>query len=568
MSPSVKNALKLALFLLAFWSAAADADVKLRIYLKDGTVQAGNLVSEDKEKFVLVTKEGRVEVVKTNIMFVNGKTLAQWNDRPDKTYSTEILPSEVPDRAFINDKAALPPPVKLPPVTKSVMPPPPPVVKEKPVAETPAVTPAEAGVQAVNQQKVENLDSGLRRNDVPTEPKSTKQATAYVPPTAKPVKRQREKKPSFAKARSPEATKEGRPDLTSAKPVIARAPRGKFDREAFAVNHYNLAEYYFAQGERGRAVQELHIAHTLNKWDEKTARALGVFYKEEGIHPRARKYLDLPALRKKPEIRAMVLEMAKLDQRRERMPWILWGGVAFGVTLSFVSVAMLRKLSRKAPEPIVVTAENIDEFVTEPPVEVPLIEEPVAPPPPPPPPPVVAPPPKPLEEIIPLHVIKPDLPAPEPVKLEPVTPEPVKPPVPEPIPLPVLQPVIQRFVEKTARVVAEAIQKGNQLALEGQVELAGREYRTAAALDTGNLDAQLGLAYLCFIQDQWEMSMQHYLNALQINLDSAEAHYGLGRVLAEMNRIEEAIHEVRKAIALDPTLFDAQETLTALGKLA
>jgi tetratricopeptide (TPR) repeat protein len=145
------------------------------------------------------------------------------------------------------------------------------------------------------------------------------------------------------------------------------------------------------------------------------------------------------------------------------------------------------------------------------------------------------------------------MPAPEPIRIEPVKIEPAKP--------------YERILE-TERVVSEALKKGNQLAAEGNVELARREYRTAAALNTSNVDAQLGLAYLCFLQEQWELSMQHYLNALQINPRSADAHYGLGRVLSELGRVNDAIPELRKALELDPTLFDAQETLTSLGQLA
>jgi hypothetical protein len=138
MQSHAKRALKLAAFLVVIAVGFAAADVKLRVYLKDGSLQAGNLVSETKDAFVILTKEGRQEISKTNIMFVNGKTLAQWEARPDKNYSTEILPSEVPNPSFINNKAALPPPVALPVERKPITPP---TAVSKPVEEAKPVEP-------------------------------------------------------------------------------------------------------------------------------------------------------------------------------------------------------------------------------------------------------------------------------------------------------------------------------------------------------------------------------------------------------------------------------------------
>jgi tetratricopeptide (TPR) repeat protein len=580
--------------------------------LKDGSLQSGNLVKEDAEQFILLTKEGRQEIPKSNIMFVNGKTLAQWNARPDKTYSTEILPSELPDRAFINNKAELPPPViqppvKLPPVQKSVLPPP----------STEAAKPAAA--QAVEPPEP---------MDMPEEPAEVKAAPAPVvkkepAPVEKPkVVEAAPVKTVIPVATTPRRVKKVKPLVTEdvksvAPPVepVAVKPApvvrvGKFDREGYAINHYNLAQLYLSQGERGRAAQELHMSYTLNKWDEKTALALGTFYKEEGIYPRARRYFEVPALRKRPEVQKMVHEMDLADQRAQRRPWIFGGSLAGGIVLAFAGVAMLRRFARKpAAPPLIVTSENIDEiadrfeeveplptiapaaekpvfnprplsesaFAKPKPIELPkpvmpelkpfepkapepVVPEPVVPPPMAPEPAMAkdTKPQSPFDDVFKVTdppVVQPamSMPAPEPIRIEPVKIEPAKP--------------YERILE-TERVVSEALKKGNQLAAEGNVELARREYRTAAALNTSNVDAQLGLAYLCFLQEQWELSMQHYLNALQINPRSADAHYGLGRVLSELGRVNDAIPELRKALELDPTLFDAQETLTSLGQLA
>ncbi|OVE76957.1 hypothetical protein BVX98_03900, partial [bacterium F11] len=75
-------------------------------------LQAGNLVKENKKSFVLLNESGRAEIPKKDIMFINGKTLQQWQEKPDKLFQTEIIPDEIPNPGYVNDKAALPIPVK------------------------------------------------------------------------------------------------------------------------------------------------------------------------------------------------------------------------------------------------------------------------------------------------------------------------------------------------------------------------------------------------------------------------------------------------------------------------
>src|SRR5690348_2498223 len=99
-----------AFVFLSLAATSAIAEVKLRIYLQDGSLQSGNLISETPEAFVILAKDGRSEIQKKSIMFINGKTLKQWEDRPDKLFQTEIMPSELPNPAFVNDKAPLPRP--------------------------------------------------------------------------------------------------------------------------------------------------------------------------------------------------------------------------------------------------------------------------------------------------------------------------------------------------------------------------------------------------------------------------------------------------------------------------
>lgn len=122
MRKNRKIAIKVALILLLLGPVLSWAEVKLRIYLQDGTLQAGNLVADNPDSFVVLTKEGRVEIKKDKIMFVNGKTLKQWEERPDKLFQTEIIPSEIPNPAYVNDKAPIPSLPAFKPVVEPVKP--------------------------------------------------------------------------------------------------------------------------------------------------------------------------------------------------------------------------------------------------------------------------------------------------------------------------------------------------------------------------------------------------------------------------------------------------------------
>jgi hypothetical protein len=86
MTRELKKFIHFALFFSLVTAGTVSADIKLRVYLKDGTLQAGNFVTETEKSFVILTKTGREEILKDNIMFVNGKTLAQWQTRPDKLF--------------------------------------------------------------------------------------------------------------------------------------------------------------------------------------------------------------------------------------------------------------------------------------------------------------------------------------------------------------------------------------------------------------------------------------------------------------------------------------------------
>jgi tetratricopeptide (TPR) repeat protein len=68
-------------------------------------------------------------------------------------------------------------------------------------------------------------------------------------------------------------------------------------------------------------------------------------------------------------------------------------------------------------------------------------------------------------------------------------------------------------------------------------------------------------AFLLHQQGKLTEAEQLYLTVLQLDPDSAEAHHNLGTVLAQLNRMEEALAHFEKAIAIRPNSSEAHNNL-------
>lgn len=654
------------------------AVVKLRVYLKDGTLQSGNLVAERDDAFVLLTKTGRVEIPKNVVMFVNGKTLQQWQKNPDKSYQTEIIPKEIPNPSFVLDKAAPPPPMA--PLT----------------VERPSVVPTldSTDVSSGGESEDKSLNKNVRAEKEPPAPSGTTRSTqaasdrktesrkesplAKKPPAVSPVStpiasNAPEKSTSTERAEKPKSRQdtvsantspiapaahetkkpseaasslEGKPDWSrkaasskakrkktivqneqktaraveipvarEATPVSRPAPyRGKFDRNVAADRHYANALILLDQGEKGQAIQELHIAFLMDRRRPETSELLGKLYMEAGLYEQAKKFFEHPALKKKGEISDRLAMMEESAQSQEKEAWKLFWIAGGGVFLSVPAVLIARAIRRRVRRSRVITADNIDELqevTAERPagsIEMEKTRTLEAPPLPLNPPEikevVSAEPPMPVGEPMPRVDVAP--PAPElprerkPVPVEEQTIELILPPMPEQTPIvpeiafssaheeenvppppigkqPVESPVpippapapfspVDDYLE-VGSLVDAALQQANEMANAGKLDPARREYRTALALNPKCVEAYLGLGYLSFIQGQWDLAFAHYVRALGVDPSCAEAYYGIGRVLVETERTEESIPQFQKALELDPTFDSARDTLTALGQL-
>jgi hypothetical protein len=459
MSWCAKRALKYVPFLILMVLAIEGAEVKLRIYLKDGTLQSGNLVSENVNAFVILTRDGRSEIPKNKIMFVNGKTLEQWDARPDKSYSTEIMPDQIPNPAYVLDKSQPPTIPKINPVIKPVVSVNPPASvnkrlassgvplpkgqaspvpsEKKPIRDTkemmkkeveakPVVSAGKAGVASVPVASVPilsgagakapataalsaaSLKPSVAAKMAPSKTASAGTASAGTVPTrmvsavaSAPVvvkaahKKKGNKKPIAAElilAKSIPATSvQAMPVQTMPVPAASKTPVNEaavvppsplepvqsetkaediprpfpFTRDGFAAYHFARARAFLNKDSRGRAIQELHMAAVLNMHDEKPYLLLGKLYAEEGVIPKAKKYLDHPALRKQAEVKEILNDLdhaAKTNVNRQRL---LYGGAVAGLLVNVPLIFGLRFLKKRRVRKTIITADSVLAMVHE-----------------------------------------------------------------------------------------------------------------------------------------------------------------------------------------------------------
>jgi len=545
MAKKLQKPVIFALFLLGLGWGWIHAEIKLRIYMEDGTLEAGNLVADKQSSFVLLTKSGRVEIPKKKIMFINGKTLEQWQASPDKLFQTEIIPSDIPTPAFVNDKAALPQLGKKVPVIKPVAP-----------------------------LRVKRKKKNLPRYVKPvSKPEKVKKAKQVVVKTPKPALVKKVKTVKKFKPRTKKRTRR------------VRRPR-RFDRVRLAEFHYKLALKNQDLGLTGRTIQELHKTVVLNRGHLKGVFLLAELYKENGVFGRSRKLLENPLLKDKKKINGMIGEMGNIEKTNKRKRMVLYSCASASFFLSIPLIYGYRKIRRPAKKPIVITAKTLEvpaPEALEPEKEAPVEEDIQG---------------KIMEEMLEEISSRVEVPKPE---LVPVSKseekaaavidevlgisknlnEPKK-EVPPPVPVeeaPEPEPVAQ--VKKTnlldydpdeylsiGLAVTKAVQQGNELTMESDFTGAIRKYRTAMALNPRSLVATLGMGYVSFVQNQWDLALDYYKGALFIDPNSPDGHYGVGRALVELERVDEAVPELRRALELDPSLLEASQTLSELGKAA
>lgn len=336
--------LAMTTIVVALGLSSVGAEVKLRIYLKDGSLKSGTLVTERDDAFVVLAQSGRIEVPKVDIMFVNGKTLDQWKESPDRLFQTEIIPSELPDPNFVNAKAALPPPIsvqRVVPVVEPIEP-----VRALPKGALPemkrtAATEAASGGSGAPVKAPMKIQPDVialpAKNEGRVNSKSSVAADKAKDGTAVAAKK---KTASRARAVAVPAKAESAAPKRASKwePMEVAARPRRFSRDGNAHYHFARAKSYLAEGKSGRAIQELHFATLLDRRNAEAAFILGRLYMEAGLHARARSSFDHPGLKKDERIPSLLSDMDAAEQARKdhRLRMMITGSVGAFAWVPFV----------------------------------------------------------------------------------------------------------------------------------------------------------------------------------------------------------------------------------------
>jgi tetratricopeptide (TPR) repeat protein len=580
--------LELALILCGA-SALFAADIKLRIYLQDGTLQSGNLITETDTSFVVLGKDGRAEVPKDKIMFINGKTLKQWQERPDKLFQTEILPSEIPNPAYVNDKAALP---SAPAISTKPLPLPAkaaiPRNKTKTAAEPTegrasenSALPSPDAIVAASRSTPNNatLNSNAVSTGVGATPSTpanlqsaavANPATAAAAPVARAGRKHRRARTTDAAAAAiaprPARPVKAEQATSAAVPSVAASARAAseplgndaglplpphFSRKEYADVYYQRALRYIDQKQPGSALHALHIAAVLDRQNPEPVLMLGKIYFEQGLLNHARKFLNHPILKKREDAKELLHQIAITQETKKRSRYILDAATGVGALAWIPLLFLVRKIKRPArrvvtaesaiaspfPDKIAKTREDIapvlEEILADKASPKPVPPEPAFMKPPPPP----ARPPAPSAPAMPSPAMPPPPPIPLPIVSKPLTPS-VPPPIVPTMPAaPITEiPTSSGFVPAAASGMpdAEAV-----LRLASMVEQSVRK---------GNAFA---------IEEQFVPAAREYRTALALNPSCLEAYLGMAYLSFAQGQLDLALEHYARCVKIDPSSADA-----------
>ncbi len=103
----------------------------------------------------------------------------------------------------------------------------------------------------------------------------------------------------------------------------------------------------------------------------------------------------------------------------------------------------------------------------------------------------------------------------------------------------------------TAQEAAKARKKGLDLYMKGKLSEAVPELRKAAEGNPKDMQVQTELAYSYERQGKKDEAFKQYEQILKLDKNSADAHYGMGRILQQNQEIDKAIAEFEKAATMN-----------------
>ena len=95
---------------------------------------------------------------------------------------------------------------------------------------------------------------------------------------------------------------------------------------------------------------------------------------------------------------------------------------------------------------------------------------------------------------------------------------------------------------------------------------AAEHYERAVQINPRDAEAIDRLAQLRFREQQYELALDLYRTLVQMSPENAQTHANLGITLYRLDRVEEAIQSLERALSLDPDLETARTILQRLSK--
>lgn len=100
--------------------------------------------------------------------------------------------------------------------------------------------------------------------------------------------------------------------------------------------------------------------------------------------------------------------------------------------------------------------------------------------------------------------------------------------------------------------VESLCQKARQAIAQGKIETARQVYLQALGLQSDSPDVHYGLATVCFLLNDLDSSAYHFKEVTRLDPTRAGAHVNLGAVYNRLGEHDEAIKALRRGIQLDP----------------
>jgi tetratricopeptide (TPR) repeat protein len=98
---------------------------------------------------------------------------------------------------------------------------------------------------------------------------------------------------------------------------------------------------------------------------------------------------------------------------------------------------------------------------------------------------------------------------------------------------------------------------GDMSRSRGENEIALRDFQKSLELNEKNVRAHMGMGEVLRELDKCDEAKAHFVRAIEIQPQNALGHEGLGRVLGQQGKLQEAANSYREALRLEPALFAA-----------